>query len=413
MTDAKFTPVEHDPFNIKGNAPGFIGALANYIVPGMIGAQMARKDTERVAQGIAHNIGVYGRALQGEDIPLDELIDASNTVAGLVATGGLGASVPKGAIGANVLKYTKQDLLEHIEPSLHEFASNIFDAMKDKGLNGAEAAYQLAEKVDQGKITIETYMNHMDANLALNGSATKLSNKVSLASTAAEIPTKAPMVINPKESALTPLDWQSYIPPEVGKAGSEWLRANPDVANLLFAKKAGFNTNVPLYKGMSHPLEGEGFFPETSNTSEPALFFATEPDVAAVYSAAPGHFDAHSWYRNPSSLLTFARAQNPFQVDWNKLGGSPAYSSEKMSAILQDAQIQNADLLAIHNINDIASGGSRSQTQIAVMDPSILRNPWAKFDPSRLGESDLLASRGLPLFIPVDHDPFAQQQGQP
>lgn len=545
MADAQFTPVDHDPFNMRGNAPGFAGALAHYIVPGMIGAQMAGQDTANLVKGIAHNIGMYGRALQGENIPLDDLIDASNTIAGLVATGGLGASAPAGSLGANILKYSKQDLLAHIEPSLQDKASTIFDTMQKQGMDHYNAASSLASKGDFASMTAEDYINHIDAAHALMKSANKLSSSVSLASTAkqdllsniapkfqnkagdiydlmqkeglnhteaayklaekenpqhatenykdnysdpvnalkASTAAKAPIYnltpytqnilkyskqdlldniptdlkekagsvydtivlkgLNPSEavahlisdnsswenyinhtsaataltnsvnklssisphSALTPIKWQDYIPPDVGKAGSDWLRANPEVANLLFAKKAGFNTNVPLYKGMSHPLEGEGFLPAYSTSSEPALFFATEPDVAAVYSAAPGKMSDSDWYRSPSSILAYARAQNPFQVDW---GG--VYTSRKMNTILKDAKARNADLLAIHNINDIAEPAARPQTQIAVLDPSILRSPWAQFDPNRLHESDLLASRGLPLFIPIDHDPFASQQ---
>ncbi len=105
------------------------------------------------------------------------------------------------------------------------------------------------------------------------------------------------------------------------------------------------------------------------------------------------------------------RAENP--LEWDAQGiADPAIRD-----VLKNAWDMGHDRVTLKNY--VRPGADRPETVIVVRDPSQLRYPNAEFDPAKRDSSDLLASipwlagAGLAGFqlVPVDHDPFAAQQG--
>lgn len=193
--------------------------------------------------------------------------------------------------------------------------------------------------------------------------------------------------------AIQPFDYRTYLPDEArGPIG-------PKVAE---AAKLGFNVDLPLYKGMDQDLVDfldkktptNYLWNPDSKPHERAVFAADKPEVASRY--AEGGQGSHV-------MPMYAAPRQAYKMNWGETWGSNSYDPTWMKNSIEHARQRGADMLVIENIHDI---GGR-QTQYAIMDPSILRSPYAKFDPDKVGYNDLLAARGSPYsLIPVDHDPF-------
>ena len=190
------------------------------------------------------------------------------------------------------------------------------------------------------------------------------------------------------------------------------------------AAAAGFNPNLPLYKGMNQKLVeppkgmgtggvfdiGPSFLekqPETNALWDPitkpherAIFASDNPKIASQYADSPS---------GSHVLPLFARSQSPYVVDWPKINGGNEYSGKTMSKLIDHVRAKNGDAVVIHNIGDV--GGM--QTQYAFMHPELLRSQNAEFNPAKIGDNNLLAARGLPMSLmvtPVDHDPFEEEK---
>lgn len=164
------------------------------------------------------------------------------------------------------------------------------------------------------------------------------------------------------EKHLKPLDWQNYNPdlPEPARTKAR------DLSNkLAHVKELGFNPNIPIYKGGAHTIPEELLDPSTKHY-EQAFFAAHDPYVAKQYG--------------PLTEPYIARAPKAFEVNWPDVAGHEVYDGPPMNAIIEAARKHGADLVAIHNIHDM--GGP--QTQYAFLNTHVLRQPHAKFDPTKL-----------------------------
>ena len=160
---------------------------------------------------------------------------------------------------------------------------------------------------------------------------------------------------------LRPLDWMSHMPRGVQSP------AFPDPAMSQQVRNLGFNVNLPLYKGGALSDYPENLY-IPNKQYERGLFFSDRPEIAQKYAQ----------FGNPA-LEYVARAKNPLTIDWPSATGMSSYD-DAMHDIVEAARAKGADLLHVSNISDI--GGH--QDQYVVLDPSILRAPSAKFDPSQL-----------------------------
>ena len=210
------------------------------------------------------------------------------------------------------------------------------------------------------------------------------------------------------EKHVMPTDWTALQHPN---SQDPLLRAqqNPVFADkLAAAKEQGFNTNLPLYKGMTRALEplpsrgadtADAFWDPSTKPNEPAIFASDLPSIANRYASE----------ELPEShvLPLMARADRPFEVNWPDINGRKGYNSATMQSLLRHVREKNGDAVVIRNISDV--GGV--QTQYAFMHPQKLRSPFAKFDPEAREQNNLLAARGLPLVLTeTDNDPFQGEQ---
>jgi hypothetical protein len=136
----------------------------------------------------------------------------------------------------------------------------------------------------------------------------------------------------------------------------------------------GFNFDAPLWKGGREEYPNKLLDPAQDKRYERGFFTTPSRGVAMAYGP---------------TLPFVARAKNAMQVDWKKATGT-GYYDDKMHDLIEAAREQGVDLLAVHNIKDIGSGG-KPQSQYIALDPSILRAPHAGFNESRLHEAAPLA----------------------
>jgi hypothetical protein len=168
----------------------------------------------------------------------------------------------------------------------------------------------------------------------------------------------------PKTGKIEPLDWNAIQ-----------NKYAPAVELPPGAKEQGFNPQYPFYKGGGSP-ELRRQLPDPSKKDyERGQFFAEDPKVAKAYAHTGGSI--HKYVAAP---------KNPAVIDLKGKG----YDSEHMHHIIEEARDRGHDLVVIRNILDIGSGG-RTQNQVVVTDPSIVRHPSAKFDPGSMHMSDVLA----------------------
>lgn len=71
-----------------------------------------------------------------------------------------------------------------------------------------------------------------------------------------------------------------------------------------------------------------------------------------------------------------------------------------VNRFLNQAIAQNKDLAVIKNLADDVGFNGRPATHYAALNPSVIRSRFAAFDPARVNENNLLASRLLPLALP-------------
>ena len=116
-----------------------------------------------------------------------------------------------------------------------------------------------------------------------------------------------------------------------------------------------------------------------NKTWEKGLFFSDDPDVAHSYSLGGSR-----------ALPYVARAHNPMEVHWPTATGLDDYNSGHMNAILHAARDKGADMVVVRDMHDM--GGA--QDQYVVLDPKIVRQPGAEFDPSKMDLAKLAAGVG-------------------
>lgn len=179
--------------------------------------------------------------------------------------------------------------------------------------------------------------------------------------------------------------WDEFIKP------ISWADYKPDRARMRFSdietpnavsdpKEFGFNLRMPLYKGSREYGYPEKLtqFPETKIASghkdEGASFLSDKKKIARAYAADHGFVGEY-----------VAAPKKPMVVDWPSVNsGTTGYTVSSMKPLLRAARHRGADMLIINNMDDI--GHHSLQTQYAVFDTSILRNPQgAKFKKEDLG----------------------------
>lgn len=237
----------------------------------------------------------------------------------------------------------------------------------------------------------------------------------SMKSEAKKIPepyTPSPTV--PIPEALYPINWAD-LHSAVARPGQT---ASGEYADTLRrAESLGFNTNFPLYHGAFetkvkapvNPAEGlwgpeaEKYHafahPATTKDFEPGIFTTDTPEIAQLYS---GGSDAP--LAAGQTFPLFANPKKTLALDWNAISSNPSYSGSLMHQAIKEARKQGAEALVVQGMQDV--GGP--QNQYIFLEPNVLRSMFARFDPAHLASANLTRSGGLPMFIPVDHDPFAE-----
>jgi hypothetical protein len=246
---------------------------------------------------------------------------------------------------------------------------------------------------------------------------------------------------------LKPLDWVNYKPSENLPWGTEHaprMEYIQDPETRARAMAMGNNPNVLLLSGMSRPWRGNQILDpalHAADAYEPAFFMAHDPDVSHTYTGS-----GSSWQDWEKRLVTpendlqwhpalqphpgefgdtyhlpiIAQGKNALQIDWREAGLSPlGYKTGEhgMSGIISHAKKQGADLVVVRNVADVKKSGHGPQDQYLLLSNKGHRLPWAQFDPRYADSPDLLRSGGGPAglagsltFVPVDHDPFGEQQ---
>lgn len=170
----------------------------------------------------------------------------------------------------------------------------------------------------------------------------------------------------------------------------------------------GYKTDMPLVTGVpawgdpyvtfKDPTKGKGF--------ENAIF-ATDlgtSDIATIYNQGQG------------ALVPFYVApKNPRTIDWSASSSSaktaydPEYYGSHMNKIIEKALAEGVDFMTLKNIKD--AGGM--QNQHLVFDPSIMRSPFARFDPKYKGMNDLTAALAAALGLPGAAMMLMPDEGKP
>lgn len=142
----------------------------------------------------------------------------------------------------------------------------------------------------------------------------------------------------------------------------------------------GYNPKMPLLKGMKVPMVGPGWANPASKPLERAVFLADQMGVASHY---------HIPNKGGAMHTVLARPEKVLQAEWKDLsGGSSAYAQSTIRPAIEHARERGADMLVLRNMHDM--GGM--QNQYLSFKPQQLRKLQAKFDLSKKGLNDLLAS---------------------
>lgn len=143
---------------------------------------------------------------------------------------------------------------------------------------------------------------------------------------------------------------------------------------LMRAQKQGYNLDETLLRGSRYPTDQ--FLDPSMKEDETGMFFApAEPNVQRGLDLA----DHYGRYIYP----VVTRAQDPLERDF----GGQGYG-QWMNDFINEARAGGHDLAIARNMHDV--GGL--QDQHIVFDPKIIRSIYAKFDPERMGENNLLAA---------------------
>lgn len=222
----------------------------------------------------------------------------------------------------------------------------------------------------------------------------------------------------PIEEAFYPVNWAD-LHSTIARPGQ--TATGQYAENLRRAESLGFNTNFPLFHGAAQtkvkapeaPAEGlwgpkaEEFHsfldPAHEKDFERGIFTSDAPEVASLYS---GGSDAPQLQGQTFPL--FANPKTTLAVDWPSIAGQPSYDPSLMHRVIEAAHEKGADALIVQGMGDV--GGL--QNQYIFLKPNVLRSPFARFDPKFAESANLTRSGGLglPLLVPVDHDPFAEPQ---
>jgi hypothetical protein len=218
--------------------------------------------------------------------------------------------------------------------------------------------------------------------------------------------------IKSPEEALYPINW-SDLSSTVKRPGE--TATGPYADTLRRAESLGYNTNLPLFKGLegwempTAKSPGEGIWgPEAEKVnawSDPS----TKPGERGIFASdTPEVSNSYASGSNAQTFQMFANPKSTLAVHWPDVAGQPSYSGNVMQRLIEAARAKGAEALVIHGMHDL--GGA--QTQYVFMRPNILRSTFAMFDPAKKESANLLHSGGSPLLVPVNHDPFGAQNEQ-
>lgn len=309
----------------------------------------------------------------------------------------------------------------HDHPDVHTSPQSALAHLKDQGfLNKDElSGYEAAAK------KLQEYQNfHGKFNFAENPpmeSAPKVapsgwtSTADPLAGLSHPLDRGSSPVKSPEE-AFYPVNW-SDLASTVKRPGE--TASGPYAETLRRAESLGYNTNLPLFKGLEgwemptgkSPAEGiwgpeaekvNAWSDPTMKPGERGIFASDTPEISNWYA---GRNDPKMSGQN---FQMFANPQSTLAVHWPDVAGDPSYSGSVMMKVIEAARAKNAEALVIHGMQDL--GGP--QTQYVFMKPNVLRSTFAMFDPKKKESANLLHSGGSPLLIPVNHDPFGAQNEQ-
>lgn len=168
-------------------------------------------------------------------------------------------------------------------------------------------------------------------------------------------------------------DWRRWQPIEyepekkIPRPKGPFNFPNAMVSDL---EQLGYNTKVPFYKGGYDNWHGDIPDPGLKGY-EQAWFAAHHPEVAKAYGKV------QTYVAKPSKVI---------ELNWPDFTGYYHYQGTPMEKAIALAKKQNADLLILHNMVDMAGArwGGEPHTQFAILNTQGVRNIEAKFDPQLL-----------------------------
>lgn len=365
-------------------APG-TGALGTALPLGAIGMPLA---------GAAYDaFTLPGDVYAGRVDPMsDEGMGRVFNMATMVTGGGMpmaeagavgSAGGALGTVGKKKPPLSLSKYLEELPNSLHGDAAKIYERMSQTSAAPHEALSQL--KSEGMSPTI--YGMGMTAADLMHSVTTN-------ASFSAKAPSK---VAKPSAPPKRDIDFDTHAKPF--NWSDLYVQPIPDMTydKAMKAQALGFNTDVPLYKGMSERMvspeyQGMGpmerasapkvneFWDPSTKPRERAIFAADDPAVAAAYNNGV----------DGQTLRLVGRAENPYRIDWEAATGHPEYDQAHMIPLLDYVRGKGGDAVVIDNIVDSSLRGNVKQTQYAFMRPEQFRLRNAEFDSAKRDSPNLL-----------------------
>lgn len=349
-------------------------------------------------QGLKNALSLPGDVAQGlVDPNSQEGFESALGLAGLVSGGPMATPMkgPVARVGISpseaLQQFGKKIKEEKFQPKP---ADPVWLAELEK-----EMKELLADKNFSEQGGVETFKSPSGVTLAKSAAPKSWEN-------VASVPARPPL--KPLEEAFAPLNWQEQIHPE------GIVLPTRDLAAQKRAEALGYNINYPLFKGIKPwaPLQGTGFW-DVAAGSEPANFFSNLPHIAESYTGYdPKYLKellADQDLRIGEVVPVVARPKSTLEINWKDVSHYPNYSSETMSGIARHGRAKNADMVVVRGLED--QGSPYPQDQFLVLNPNILRNPWADFSPAYYGSPDLLRSQGNPL-MSVTFAPEEKRRGR-
>src|SRR5579859_2946293 len=400
MTDAQTDEFQdiHDALGIQPFTPDRL-AMTSSVLREMQSAP------GKIASGVGNALGVNDAlsALRGQMTPEEAQYFALTSAAGLLP---MGKAERAGELAWSAVKPVIEDAwkagqpptgalvdylgrhvlnpFKHIAENYPEY-DNFLDKLNDKYGDWTDIMHSKFAAIGKGVTPADVGLSSLsdeaiEKHLAKNPGA-------SLAEVAGLKGQNEFPLYPPKQGRdLRSSDFSKYITPI--ESWQDQLSTNtPRVSPLEFesvearerARQQGYNVDLPLFKG-GHWSSYQNELHDPRNKSwEPGAFFSDDPEVAHKYTSPDSY-----------ALPFVARAHNPMEVHWPTATGLDDYNSGHMNAILHTAKQKGADLVVVRDVHEM--GGV--QDQYVVLDPKIVRQPGAEFDPSKMNLAKLAAGVG-------------------